>query len=58
MLFRSKLSDTVSGFRGLVLKAAAPFLKKKSVTVVPFKVSGTADQPKFDLDLGAKRNSG
>lgn len=53
-----KLSDTVSGFRGLVLKAAAPFLKKKSVTVVPFKVSGTADQPKFDLDLGAKRNSG
>ena len=33
-----KLSDTTSGFKALVLKAVSPFLKKKSVTIVPFTV--------------------
>ena len=31
-----KLSDTTSGFKALVLKAVGPFLKQKSVTVVPY----------------------
>jgi hypothetical protein len=50
-----KLSDTTSGFKALVLKAVVPFLKKKTVTIVPFTVTGTSMKPSFALDLDAKR---
>jgi uncharacterized protein YhdP len=50
-----KLSDTTSGFKALVLKAVGPFLKKKTVTIVPFTVTGTSKQPSFALDFDAKR---
>jgi len=50
-----KLSDTTSGFKALVLKAVAPFLKKKTVTIVPFTVTGTSTKPSFALDFDAKR---
>jgi len=53
-----KLSDNTSGFKALVLKAVGPFLKKKSVTVVPFKITGTSSNPSFALDfLGKRRES-
>jgi AsmA-like C-terminal region len=50
-----KLSDTTSGFKALVLKAVGPFLKKKTITVVPFTVTGTSTKPSFALDFDAKR---
>ena len=50
-----KLADTTSGFKSFVLKALGPFLKKKSVTVVPFEIKGTSSDPTFALDLDAKR---
>ncbi|MGA3327744.1 MAG: AsmA-like C-terminal region-containing protein [Terriglobia bacterium] len=50
-----KLDETTSGFKALVLKAVGPFLKQKSVTVVPFAISGTSSHPSFALDLAAKR---
>jgi hypothetical protein len=50
-----KLADTKSGFKSLVLTALSPFLKKKSITVVPFVITGTASDPSFALDLIAKR---
>ncbi|MGA2882786.1 MAG: AsmA-like C-terminal region-containing protein [Bryobacteraceae bacterium] len=50
-----KLADTKSGFTSLVLKAITPFMKKKSVTVVPFSITGTSNDPSFALDLTAKR---
>ena len=50
-----KLSDTTSGFKALVLKAVGPFLKKKSVTVVPFAIAGTSSNPSFALDFTEKR---
>jgi hypothetical protein len=49
-----KLSDTTSGFKALVLKALGPFLKKKSVTVVSFKIAGTSSNPSFALDFTGK----
>jgi hypothetical protein len=49
------LSDTTSGFKALVLKAVVPFLKKKTVTMVPFTVTGTSRQPSFALDFDGKR---
>ncbi|MGI8990920.1 MAG: AsmA-like C-terminal region-containing protein [Bryobacteraceae bacterium] len=51
-----KLSDTTSGLKALVLKVASPFLKKNSVTVVPFTIKGTAKQPAFSLDFDGKRH--
>jgi len=50
-----KLSDTTSGFKAVVLKGLAPFLKKKTLTVVAFTISGTSSQPSFALDLAGKR---
>jgi hypothetical protein len=50
-----KLSDTTSGFKALVLKGISPFLKKKTVTIVPFTVNGTSTQPSFALDFDGKR---
>jgi hypothetical protein len=50
-----KLSDTTSGFKAFVLKAVGPFLKKKTMTVVPFTITGTSNQPAFALDLTGKR---
>jgi hypothetical protein len=51
-----KLSDTTSGFKAFVLKGISPFLKKKSVTVVPFTITGTSAHPAFALDLDGKRS--
>ena len=50
-----KLADTTSGFKSVVLKALGPFIKKKSITVVPFAITGTSSAPSFALDLAAKR---
>lgn len=49
------LSDTTSGFKAVVLKAVGPLLKKKTVTMVPFTITGTSMKPSFGLDLAAKR---
>jgi hypothetical protein len=50
-----KLGDTTSGFKSVVLRALNPFLKKKTVTEVSFKITGTSSDPSFGLDLTAKR---
>jgi hypothetical protein len=50
-----KLADTTSGFKSVVLRALGPFIKKKSVAVVPFVVTGTSSDPSFSLDLLGKR---
>ncbi len=49
------LADTKSGFKSLVLRALGPFIRKKSITVVPFVIKGTSSDPSFALDLTAKR---
>jgi hypothetical protein len=50
-----KLADTTSGFKSAALKALGPFIKKKSITVVPFVITGTSSDPSFALDLDVKR---
>ena len=50
-----KLADTTSGFKSVVLKAIGPFLKTKSVTIVPFTITGTSTKPAFALDFDGKR---
>ncbi len=48
----AKVSQMVSGFKSLLLKAVDPIFRKEGRTVIPIKVSGTRDDPKFGLDAG------
>ena len=54
----AKLSQMVTGWKSLLLKAADPFFNKHGAgTEIPFKVSGTRSDPKFGLDLGQKADA-
>ena len=50
-----EISDTTSGLKAGFLKLLSPFLKKHSVTVVPFKITGTAQHSTLSLDLARKK---
>lgn len=53
LLMDAKVSQTVSGFKSLLLKIADPlFSKKGGGSSVPIKIEGTRDDPKFGLDMG------
>ena len=52
----SKISNTTSGAKSLLLKMMDPFFKKKhNGEVVPVRISGTYDHPTFGLDFDDKR---
>jgi hypothetical protein len=52
----SKISNTTSGGKALVLKMMEPFFKKrKQGEIVPVRISGTYDNPTFGLDFNDKR---
>ncbi len=52
----TKLSDTTSGTRSVLLRMVDPiFRKKRQGEVVPVKIEGTYDHPTFGLDLEDKR---
>jgi hypothetical protein len=51
-----KLSDTTSGFKTAFLKVIAPFWRHHSLTVAPFRISGTAQKPVFSLVLSNKQH--
>ena len=48
----AKVSQTVTGFKSLLLKLADPLFNKNGRTVIPLKISGTRNEPKFGLDMG------
>ena len=52
---QAKLSETTTGFKSFLLKAADPFFSKKGAgTVLPIKITGTRDSPSFGLNMGRK----
>ncbi|HWY20232.1 MAG TPA: AsmA-like C-terminal region-containing protein [Candidatus Acidoferrum sp.] len=52
----SKISNTSSGAKALLLKAIEPFFKKKKKgEIVPIRISGTYEHPSFGLDLNDKK---
>jgi AsmA-like C-terminal region len=53
----AKLSQTTTGLKSFLLKAADPFFDKgSSHAVIPIKIGGTPTSPSFGLDLkGAKK---
>jgi hypothetical protein len=52
--FDAKLSQTMTGFKSVLLKPFDPFFRKKGVTAIPIKISGTRDKPSFGLDFPHK----
>ena len=49
----AKVSETVSGWKSLLLKMVDPLFRKDGRTVIPIKIEGTRNKPQFGLD--AKR---
>jgi hypothetical protein len=49
----AKVSQTMSGWKSLLLKIVDPLFRRNGRTVVPIKIAGTRDKPQFGLD--AKR---
>jgi hypothetical protein len=51
----AKLSQMATGWKSILLKPVDPFFEKNGAgTEVPFKITGTRDEPHFGLDFGRK----
>jgi hypothetical protein len=48
----AKISQTVTGFKSLLLKAIDPWFRRNGKTVVPLRISGSRAEPKFGVDVG------
>jgi hypothetical protein len=48
----AKISQTVTGFKSLLLKVVDPWFRRNGKTVVPLKISGSRADPKFGVDVG------
>jgi hypothetical protein len=59
LLLEAKVSQTVSGFKSLLLKIVDPlFSRDGGGSSVPIKIEGTRSDPKFGLDMGRVFNRG
>jgi hypothetical protein len=47
----ARLSQTVSGFKSLLLKPIDPLFRRNGRTRLPLKISGTRNAPRFGLDV-------
>jgi len=52
LFMEAKISQTVTGYKSLLLKLADPIFRKDGKTIVPLKVTGTRNDPKFGVDMG------
>jgi hypothetical protein len=53
---QATLSQTMTGFKSLLLKVADPFFRKDGAgAVLPIKITGTRQQPQFGLELHRKK---
>lgn len=50
LYMEAKVSQTVSGWKSLLLKVVDPLFRKNGRTVVPIKIAGTRDKPQLGLD--------
>jgi hypothetical protein len=48
----AKVSETVTGWRSMLLKVADPLFREHGKTVVPIKITGTRGAPAFGMDVG------
>src|SRR5204863_9051070 len=47
----AKISETVTGWKSMVLKMADPFFRANGQTVVPIKITGSRSSPSFGMDV-------
>lgn len=47
----AKLSQTMSGFKSILLKPVDPFFRKGGKTVLPIQIGGVRSKPEFKLEL-------
>jgi hypothetical protein len=47
----AKISQTVTGFKSLLLKVVDPLFRRNGKTVVPIKISGTRNDPQFGVNV-------
>lgn len=47
----AKLSETATGWKSWLLKAADPVFRRNGRTRIPIRISGTRNDPKFGLDM-------
>jgi hypothetical protein len=52
LLMDAKVSQTVGGFKSVLLKAVDPLFRRDGRTVIPIKITGTREDPSFGLDAG------
>ena len=52
LLLDAKISETVTGFKSVLLKAVDPLFKQKdgSGSAIPIRIAGTRSAPAFGLD--------
>ena len=48
----AKISQTVTGWKSMLLKIADPLFRENGQTVVPLKITGTRAAPAFGMDVG------
>jgi hypothetical protein len=48
----AKLSQTVTGFKSLLLKVVDPIFRRNGRTVVPIRINGTRNDPQFGVNVG------
>jgi hypothetical protein len=48
----AKVSQTVTGWKSMLLKVADPLFRENGQTVVPIQITGTRSAPEFGLDRG------
>jgi len=55
---QAKLSQTQTGIKSFLLKAVDPFFKNEGGgAVLPIKITGARDQPRFELNLGGSKDT-
>jgi hypothetical protein len=52
LIMDAKVSQTVDGFKSILLKAVDPIFRRDGRTVIPIKITGTRHDPSFGLDRG------
>jgi hypothetical protein len=53
LFMKAKISETVGGFKGMLLKVVDPLFKgENGGSAIPIQISGTRNNPTFGLDKG------
>lgn len=52
LLIDAKVSETVGGFKSVLLRAVDPLFRRDGRTVIPIQITGTRQDPSFGLEKG------